>query len=230
MGDHGNAFRIGISDTLTDVYRIPARPRHIAASFGFDNTCNAWGTGALPGHIVMTIDAHQSARGFAKRISEETLPPFCLVPETNAYWSARPKQHFLPGRKDIDPVDLGAKLLARLFLTDVLNADAGMDSRFQLAGTSNARLISIEPRGRLASDIFATGGRSFMMAGYRDTIAGRAARFWYDRTSGARRFGFHGLLALASDGTHVDMLISITEPAVMQTIEERALAVGAHAI
>ena len=177
MGDHGNAFRIGTSDTLTDVYRIPARPRHIAASFGFDNTCNAWGTGALPGHIVMTIDAHQSARGFAKRIPEETLPPFCLVPETNAYWSARPKQHFLPGRKDIDPVDLGANPLARLFLTDVVNADAGMDSRFQLAGTSNVRLISIEPRGRLASDIFATDGRSFMMAGYRDTLAERAARF-----------------------------------------------------
>ncbi len=177
MGDHGNAFRIGTSDTLTDVYRIPARPRHIAASFGFDNTCNAWGTGALPGHIVMTIDAHQSARGFAKRISEKTLPPFCLVPETNAYWSARPKQHFLPGRKDIDPVDLGANLLARLFLTDVVNADAGMYSYFQLAGTSNDILISIEPRGRLASDIFATDGRSFMMAGYRDTLAERAARF-----------------------------------------------------
>ena len=113
----------------------------------------------------MTIDAYQSARGLAKRIPEETLPPFCLVPETNAYWSARPKQHFLPSRKDIDPVDLGAKLLAWPFLTDIVNADAGMDSHFQLAGTSNVRLISIEPRGRLASDIFATDGRSFMMAG-----------------------------------------------------------------
>tara|TARA_B100000676_G_scaffold227272_1_gene225183 strand:- start:143 stop:580 length:438 start_codon:yes stop_codon:yes gene_type:complete len=97
----------------------------------------------------MTIDAHQSARGFAERISEETLPPFCLVPETNAYWSARPKQHFLPGKKDTDPVDLGAKLLARLFLADVVNADAGMVSRFLLAGTSNVRLISIERRGRM---------------------------------------------------------------------------------
>ena len=178
----------------------------------------------------MTIDAHQSARGFAKRISEETLPPFCLVPETNAYWSARSNQHFLSGRKDIDPVDLGAKLLTRLFLTDVVNADAGMDSRFQLAGTSNVRLISIEPRGRLANDIFATDGRSFMMAGYRGTLTERAARFWYARTSGARRFVFHRLLALASDSTRFDMLLSITEPAVMQTIEERALAVSAHAI
>ena len=96
MGDHGDALRIGIFNTLTDVYRIPARPRHIAASFGSDNTCNAWGTGVLPGHIVMTIDAHQSACGFA----EEILLSHCPVRETKTYGSARCKEHSLPGRKD----------------------------------------------------------------------------------------------------------------------------------
>ena len=64
-----------------------------------------------------------------------------------------------------------------VFLTDVVKADAGIDSHFQLANTSNVRLISIEPRVRLASDIFAADGRSFMMAGYRDTLAERAGSF-----------------------------------------------------
>tara|TARA_B100000676_G_scaffold81652_1_gene81658 strand:+ start:763 stop:978 length:216 start_codon:yes stop_codon:yes gene_type:complete len=66
---------------------------------------------------------------------------------------------------------------AVVFLTDVVNADVGMDSHCQLASTSNVRLISIEPRVRLASDISAADGRSFMMAGYRGTLAERAGRF-----------------------------------------------------
>ena len=107
--------------------------------------------------------------------------------KTSAFWSARRKQHALPGRQDIDPIDLGAKLLPWIFLTDVVDLDAGMDFRFRLAGTSNVRLIGIEPRRRLVSDVFATDGLSFMMAGYRDTVTERAATFWYGRTSGGLR-------------------------------------------
>ena len=181
----------------------------------------------------MTTDAHQSAHGFAERISEETLPPHCLVRDINAYWSARRKQHSLPGRKDIDPIDLGAKLLPGIFLTDVVSADAGMDFRFRLAGTSNVKLIGIEHRGRLASDVFARNGRTFMMTGYRDTVTERAPTFWYGRTSGGQHAGrlvFHGLFPLAADGTHVDMLLGITEPAMMRPLEERARAVGMYAV
>ena len=181
----------------------------------------------------MRFDSHQSNRGFAERTSEKTLPQHCLVRETSAFWSTRRKQHALPGRQEIDPVDPGAKLFPRVFLTDVVDANDGMGFSFRLAGTSNVRLIGIEPGGRLASDIFVKDRRSFMMAGYRDTVTKRAVKFRYGRTSGGRRAGrlvFHGLFPLVSDGTHVDILLGIRESAIMHPIEERALAVSAHAI
>ena len=164
----------------------------------------------------MRFDAHQSNRGFAERISEETVPPHCLVRKTSAFWSARRKQHALPGRQDIDPIDLGAKLLPWIFLADVVDVDAGMDFRFRLAGTSNVRLIGIEPRRRLVSDVFE-----------------RAATFWYGRTSGGLRTSrlvFHGLFLLAANGRHVDTLLGITEPVMMHPVKERARAVSAQAI
>ena len=181
----------------------------------------------------MRFDAHQSNRGFAERISEETVPPHCHVRKTSAFWSARRKQHALPGRQDIDPIDLGAKLLPWIFLTDIVDVDARMDFRFRLAGMSNVRLIGIEPRRRLVSDVFATDGLSFMMAGYRDSVTERAATFWYGRTSGGLRTSrlvFHGLFLLAADGKHVDTLLGITEPVMMHPVKERARAVRAQAI
>ena len=181
----------------------------------------------------MRFDAHQYRRGFAERISEETLPEHFPVRETSAFWSTRRKQHALPGRQDIDPVDLGAKLFPRVFLTDVVDANDGMAFRFRLAGISNARLTGIAPGGPLASDIFVKDRSIFMMAGYRDTVTKRAVKFRYVRTSGGRHAGrlvFHGLFPLAPDGTHADILLGIRKRAKMHPIEERALAVSAHAI
>ena len=164
----------------------------------------------------MRFDAHQYRRGFAERISEETLPQHCLMRETSAFWPTHRKQHALPGRQDIDPIDLGAKLFPWVFLTDVVDANDGMDFRFRLTGISNARLIGIAPGGPLASDIFVKDRRRFMMAGNRDTVTKRAVKLRYGRTSGGRRASrlvFHGLFPLAPDGTHVDILLGIRKPA-----------------
>lgn len=174
----------------------------------------------------MDINASRSDFGFAERIAEEQLPAACLIRETSAFWSARRKKHSLSSRQDIDPIDLGPRILPWVFLTDVVDADAGMDFRFRLAGTSNVRLVGIEPRGRLASEIFAADARGFMLAGYRKTVVEGAATFWYGRTlaslSTSRRV-FHGLFPLAADGKHVDMLLGITEPEVMWPSEAKAL-------
>jgi hypothetical protein len=61
------------------------------------------------------------------------------------YWNACRGRRTMPGRKDLDPVDI-PRLLANLILVDV-GAEPD-DLRYRLAGTEVVRLFGIELTGR----------------------------------------------------------------------------------
>ena len=69
----------------------------------------------------------------------------------DAYWASRCRDHHLPARSDIDPLDVPA-LLQFIFLVDLL--DDPRDFRFRLAGTHLQDSLGIELTGRLIGEVF----------------------------------------------------------------------------
>ena len=104
-----------------------------------------------------------------------------------------------------------------------------MDSRFPLAGTSNVRLISIEPRGRLASGIFATDGSSFL--GLDTEVHSQDVQQVFSMAEHRVPVGSSFTNCKPWRRTaRMSTFFCITEQTVMQIIGERTLAVSAHAI
>jgi hypothetical protein len=128
------------------------------------------------------------------------------------YWRSKAPAGGLPSRRDIDPVEMGAKLLPWLVLYDVVWEHARPRFRFRLVGTGN-----VERYGRDAT------GKWFEEAYQGDILESQVATFTAVAESGAPDFSRRRLplenkqfieyerliLPLASDGRQVDNLIAL---------------------
>ena len=68
-----------------------------------------------------------------------------------AYWEDKRQARTMPRRADIDPMELGKKLLPFIALTDVV--DGGKRFRFRLCGTGLASLAGLDLTGRYIDEL-----------------------------------------------------------------------------
>lgn len=129
-----------------------------------------------------------------------------------AYWaSRRPADGRLPGRADIDPLDI-PDLLPFVELSDVL--DGGADFRFRLVGSHLVDTDGLNPTGMLHSRFFAHPPyRAYQAALYGWVVANGRPLYSRSRIP-TDLLGFHVLseriyMPLAADGRAVDMILNV---------------------
>lgn len=123
------------------------------------------------------------------------------------YWSGKRTGGRLPGRRDIDPVEL-RDLLRYVVLADIV--DGGARIRYRLVGTNMVERWGADFTGKHVDEIMQGSYRLYLEELFRETVAHASAifstgRFRWDigRACETRRV----FLPLASDGETVDKVL-----------------------
>ena len=128
------------------------------------------------------------------------------------YWQSKHHGPKLPGRKDIDPTEIGPVLLPGIYLVEVLREKPGsLGFRFRLAGTDHLQSAGTEITGMRIEEVFSSPYLERARAAYTQVVERREPLV----TLGARSAMVHRseiifdrlLLPLATDGQTVDMLL-----------------------
>jgi hypothetical protein len=91
----------------------------------------------------------------------------------HAYWNHRRRGRAVPDRRDIDPVDIGPRLLPNVALVDVV--DGGARFRNRLVGTAIVERWGVEITGRFLDETMRESSyRNFIHELYRDACRFRA--------------------------------------------------------
>lgn len=153
----------------------------------------------------------------ADPVGVDAFPADSPVVSLHRYWlSIAPASGVLPGRRHLDPLDIGPSLMPWVFLLDVFREDGmALDYRFRLVGTGNVALVGRDATGHLASAVFGERDAPFVLATFDRTVADAAPTFWI-ATVPHDRIGdvtiHRGLFPLSGDGRTVDMLLCIAAP------------------
>jgi len=67
------------------------------------------------------------------------------------YWNKKRNLRAMPARRDIDPIEMGPKLLPHLMLFELF--EHGSRIRFRLIGTSLVKRLGYDPTGRLIAEL-----------------------------------------------------------------------------
>jgi hypothetical protein len=67
------------------------------------------------------------------------------------YWDKKREARAMPARRDIDPIEMGPRLLPHLMLFELF--EQGSRIRFRLVGTSLVKRLGYDPTGRLIADL-----------------------------------------------------------------------------
>ena len=151
----------------------------------------------------------------ARRIALEDLPGNSLVREFDAYWRTAAPSATLPNRTAIDPIRIGPRLLPWLFLMEVKRTGDSLDYRYRLVGTENANLVGRDATGMMASEIFHSAERSFMIESFDITVREALPTFWravvpQDRVDLVTIY--RGLFPFAGENGSVDLLAGVAVP------------------
>jgi hypothetical protein len=124
------------------------------------------------------------------------------------YWRSRKSGEKLPGRADIDPVDMPRAALPHVVLMEV--ADGGNRIRYRLVGTAIVDEWGADVTGKYLDEVMDGTYLEFVRGLYIDVMEHRCAvlsestfRWDVGKTVGARRL----YMPLASDGVSVDMVL-----------------------
>jgi hypothetical protein len=127
-----------------------------------------------------------------------------------AYWRDKRRGARLPGRADIDPIEI-PRHLPCLALIDVVRHDETLDFRYRLTGTEIVDKAGRDPTGKSFGQLYSGTYLQQAYATYRDIVrSGQPAMsqrvFPADPS---RRFVTYDrlILPLAADGQTVDMLM-----------------------
>ncbi|MGH6960661.1 MAG: PAS domain-containing protein [Dongiaceae bacterium] len=127
------------------------------------------------------------------------------------YWNGKRGDRAMPGRADIDPVDI-KHLLPGVLLVDV--HDAAHRFTYRLAGTAEVEARGYDPTGRDVGSSFFGSSRDEVLINYRYVVAEKS--FVYDEDSMVspnQRVRENGtlLLPLSADGSSVNMVLVYAE-------------------
>lgn len=128
------------------------------------------------------------------------------------YWDGKRGGRQMPGRSDIDPVDL-AYCLGYLCLIEVEPGEPPR-FRFRVDGSNCALMSGIEMTGRYVDDIPPSEYRTVMETAYREIYRTKLPHFYADdEVWDGRRYQTEGLLLpLSSDNKTVNMMIDVVLP------------------
>ena len=127
------------------------------------------------------------------------------------YWLGRRRDGRLPGRGDIDPLDL-RQVLGHVYLIDVVRAGAVLRFRHRLWGTKALALFGEEHTGKFVDEL-GFPGASRIQATLEEMVRTRRPHFWQRPLPPDRQLDFFSYrrlaLPLATDGETVDQVINM---------------------
>jgi hypothetical protein len=130
------------------------------------------------------------------------------------YWQGKRRGDRLPGRQDIDPLEI-PDLLPHISMVDVVGQGDAMRFRFRLVGTANVEIAGREHTGAFIEDIFAPDDAARVRETYREMVATKEPHYWLTtltvRGNPPVRYA-RLMVPLASDGETVDMLMGVFRP------------------
>lgn len=134
------------------------------------------------------------------------------IVQLHAYWSEKKRlRGRLPGRQDIDPLDLKG-LLRWIWLLDVERTPS-LRFRFRLLGTAHVQAMGRDVTGRYLDEAFPEINNSASLEDYVSVARSGKASYRY----GAAQYHVPEyrmierlMLPLAGDGETVDMILAIT--------------------
>lgn len=127
------------------------------------------------------------------------------------YWRSKHRGDRLPGRQDIDPLEI-PDLLPHVSMVDVVGEGASMRFRFRLVGTANVRFAGREFTGAFIEDVFEPADAARVHAAYRAIVETREPHSWLTSAAvrGNRPLRYSRLMVpLATDGETVDILMGV---------------------
>jgi hypothetical protein len=127
------------------------------------------------------------------------------------YWRSKHRAALLPGRADIDPLDI-PDLLPHISMLDVVREDGALRFRFRLVGTANVQIAGREHTGAFIEDVFEPADVAQLQTIYRTIVETREPHFWQIRlgTMGNPAAHYARLMVpLATDGLTVDLLMGL---------------------
>jgi hypothetical protein len=139
------------------------------------------------------------------------------------YWNRQRRGRKMPGRRDIDPTELGAGLLPSVQLTEVV--DGGMRFRYRLAGTGIVEAFGTEFTNKYVDELLSGEPRAFVHSFYRAVCENRQPIFVRSRYINHRDFGLTAnrlLMPLSQDGETVTMIFGALTFEAVKTIADRA--------
>lgn len=126
------------------------------------------------------------------------------------YWRGKCRDGRLPGRRDIDPLELPQSMLPNMLLLDVEHGGNAPRFRVRLAGTGFVALYGYEVTGRYFDELAPTAAVAPLIEQLHAIVAMREPRYLASPLTAPnknfcwiKRFA----LPLASDGETVDMVI-----------------------
>ncbi len=143
---------------------------------------------------------------FAEKLDEP------LLAELYSYWSARRREHKVPARADIDPVDI-PQLLPHLTLTEMVPAETarGFRIRYRLAGTEIESHFGCPLTNRYLDDLVAGPFVDFAMT-LHERVSSEKAPVYTEVLFGADGDGplrvKRLMLPLSEDGETVNLMLA----------------------
>ena len=143
-----------------------------------------------------------------------TLPPTLAEPEFVElldYWRRKSPPGRLPGRQDVDPMELSPRLLPHVLLIDVERSKSGPRFKFRLVGTGFVQLVGREVTGQYYDEIMSPKRGKAVLEGLRNLVeTGEPAYLEGALTVPSREFIWVKRLGLplAEDGKTVDMILA----------------------
>ncbi|HEY3917438.1 MAG TPA: PAS domain-containing protein [Stellaceae bacterium] len=104
------------------------------------------------------------------------------------YWDRQRNERAMPARRDIDPIEMGPKLLPHLMLCEL--ADRGHRIRFRLVGTFLVKRLGYDPTGQWLADLPRSDYLDFLAKMLRQTYTESAPFF----AASSFRWGVKGRL------------------------------------
>ncbi len=123
------------------------------------------------------------------------------------YWNARRGVRVMPGRADIDPLEM-RQWLSRITLVDV--SPDGEGFTYRLVGTQIVDLLGLNPTGRPVQWAWPEEDTANLLAGYREVVESRAPIFCRQTSpwlSDQEPSAWAMRLPLSSDGVEVNAIL-----------------------
>jgi hypothetical protein len=127
------------------------------------------------------------------------------------YWNSKRRGKLLPGRKDIDPVEI-PELLSALILVEVLREESGRRFRFRIFGTDHVKYFGHDYTGKCLDEFVEPDEVEMVTKIYNQIVDSKEPQYWSShlRIPGREFIDYERLMApLAADGRTVDMLIAV---------------------